>query len=62
MANTERLRLRVDVEPDASPISGYVAAGSGPEQAFVGWTELFAVLQALIAGHDDGSAPTPGSP
>ncbi|HEY7137723.1 MAG TPA: hypothetical protein VIB48_21900 [Acidimicrobiia bacterium] len=62
MANTERLRLLVDLDPDARPISGHVAAGSGPEQAFVGWTELFAVLQAVVAERDRGSAPQPGSP
>jgi hypothetical protein len=53
VANTERLRLRVDVDREASPITGHVATGTGPDRAFVGWTELFAVLQAVVAHRDD---------
>jgi hypothetical protein len=53
MANTERLRLHVDVDPQTSPITGHVATGTGPDRTFVGWTELFAVLQAVVADRDD---------
>ena len=62
MANTERLRLRVDVDRDASPITGHVATGRGPDRSFVGWTELFAVLQAVVAERDDNREPGAQAP
>jgi hypothetical protein len=58
MSAGEALQLCVEIDRDASPVSGRVAAGHGAERrAFIGWTELFAALQAAIADdhHKEGT-------
>ena len=44
------LRLKVD-SGDHEPLTGAVCVPGGPEQEFSGWSELFAVLQTLLAEH-----------
>ena len=43
------LRLEVD-SGDHGPLTGAVCVPDGPEHEFSGWSELFAVLQTLLAG------------
>jgi hypothetical protein len=42
------LRLEVD-RGDQEPLTGAVCVADGPEHEFSGWSELFAVLQTLLA-------------
>jgi hypothetical protein len=43
------LRLEVDCG-EHEPLTGAVCVQDGPEHEFSGWSELFAVLQTLLAG------------
>jgi hypothetical protein len=43
------LRLEVD-RGDHEPLTGAVCVPGGSEHEFSGWSELFAVLQTLLAG------------
>jgi hypothetical protein len=42
------LRLEVD-RGDQEPLTGEVCVADGAEHEFSGWSELFAVLQTLLA-------------
>jgi hypothetical protein len=42
------LRLEVD-RGDQEPLTGAVCVADGAEHEFSGWSELFAVLQTLLA-------------
>jgi hypothetical protein len=45
-----RIVLRLEVESgDQDPLTGAVCEPDGPEHEFSGWSELFAVLQTLLA-------------
>lgn len=51
----EHLRIRLDLEPAAEPIAGRLGVESGVGQAFSGYLELIAALEALRstpADHD----------
>ena len=51
MDDGSRIVLRLEVDPgDHEPLSGAVCAPGGTEYKFSGWSELFAVLQTLLAG------------
>jgi hypothetical protein len=49
--DSDSLRIVVEVERGAIPISGQVRADGGTPRPFTGWTGLFAVLRAA-AGED----------
>jgi hypothetical protein len=58
MSIEEPLRLSIAVDRGSVPVSGRLTAGGGAERAFQGWTELFAALQAAIAGdHEEERDP-----
>jgi hypothetical protein len=42
-------RIVVELQRDATPISGRVCGGPGGPQPFTGWTDLFSVLQRMAA-------------
>jgi hypothetical protein len=51
MDDGDRIVLRLEVDPgDHEPLAGAVCVPGGPEHEFSGWSELFAVLQTLLAG------------
>ncbi len=52
-----RLVLTLELTATAEPITGIACAGDQSGQAFSGWSELFAVLHALVTqagGASDG--------
>lgn len=62
MAVTRRVVLRLEaIISDQQPIRGLVRASSGHSLTFSGWSEMFAVLQALTCdpGVDTGLEDTP---
>ena len=51
MGDGGRIVLRLEVDSgDHEPLAGAVCVPGGPEHEFSGWSELFAVLQTLLAG------------
>jgi len=51
MGDSGRTVLRLEVDSgDHEPLTGAVCVPDGPEHEFSGWSELFAVLQTLLAG------------
>jgi hypothetical protein len=52
MGIDEPLRVSIAIDCGVAPVSGRVIAGGGDEQAFEGWTELFAALQAAVTGDE----------
>ena len=51
MGDGGRIVLRLEVDPgDHEPLAGAVCVQDGPEHEFSGWSELFAVLQTVLAG------------
>jgi hypothetical protein len=55
----EPLQVRVEIDREASPISGRIAVDGSAERAFAGWTELCAAIDAAIA-FDRRRHPTEG--
>jgi hypothetical protein len=54
MEGTRRVVLQVAVTiTDQQPITGTVQAHDGRLHMFSGWSEMFAVLQTLMAGPGD---------
>jgi hypothetical protein len=51
-------RILIELDPDASPISGNVRADAKPPVSFAGWTGLFAVLREATG--PQGPALDPG--
>jgi hypothetical protein len=50
MGDGGRIVLRLEVvSGDQEPLTGAVRLAGGPEHEFSGWSELFAVLQTLLA-------------
>ena len=50
MDDSGRILLRLEVDSgDHEPLTGAVCVPGGCEQEFSGWSELFAVLQTLLA-------------
>jgi hypothetical protein len=49
MESTRRVVVQLEVASDHRPISGIVTASDGRGHPFSGWSELFAVLQKLMA-------------
>ena len=46
-----RIVLRLEVDSgDHEPLTGAVCVPGGSEHEFSGWSELFAVLQTVLAG------------
>ena len=45
-----RLVLRLEFTAVAEPVAGAVHGDGGAAQPFSGWSELFAVLQTVLAG------------
>jgi hypothetical protein len=56
-----RLVLTVEFDAIAEPVEGLVRSAGRPDQAFSGWSELFAVLIALTseAGGDEVASDPP---
>jgi hypothetical protein len=51
MDDGDRIVLRLEVDSgDQEPLSGAVCVPGGPDHEFSGWSELFAVLQTVLAG------------
>lgn len=50
MADGGGLVLRLEVASGCEPVTGVVRAPDGAAYEFSGWSELFAVLQTLLAG------------
>jgi hypothetical protein len=51
MDDGDRILLRLEVDSgDQEALTGAVCVPGGPEHEFSGWSELFAVLQTLLAG------------
>ena len=48
-------RLTIDWERRLHPVTGEVTTGSAAPQAFTGWLELLALLQAALAADDDSA-------
>ncbi len=44
------LRLTLEIEPDTSPIRGWLCQPPGAARRFDSWLELVAALDQLIAG------------
>lgn len=54
MGTAGRLLLSVELELSGASVQGVVRSGDGPGRPFAGWTELFAVIQAVAPeGVDD---------
>jgi hypothetical protein len=52
MGDGGRIVLRLEVDSrDHELLAGAVCVPGGPEHEFSGWSELFAVLQTLLAGY-----------
>ena len=51
MGDTGPMKLQLEVvNGDQEPLTGLVRAPDGRAHEFSGWSELFAVLQTLLAG------------
>jgi hypothetical protein len=51
MDDGDRIVLRLEVDSDdQEPLTGAVYMPGGSEHEFSGWSELFAVLQTVLAG------------
>lgn len=50
MGNGSRIVLRLEVDGgNQEPVTGLVRLAGEPDREFSGWSELFAVLQTLLA-------------
>lgn len=56
MAATDRIRVILDVEPDADPITGVAMGSDGTSRAFCGWTALADAVAAALGGDEEGLA------
>lgn len=56
MPDTDAIRLRLEIECDTHPMTGWVATTDGEQRPFVGWTGL-----AVVLGHvlEDRPAANP---
>jgi hypothetical protein len=52
--------LKLSIEPGSDPIRGSFALGAGPPQAFNGWIELTAAIEAARGG-DETLGWSPGA-
>lgn len=53
MSAVQGPRLTIELELHAEPITGWLAYEHGPRQAFVGWLQLSALLEAARSADDD---------
>jgi hypothetical protein len=59
MPVTDPLQMCVRIERGVSPVSGCVVLGHSSTRVFIGWTELFAVLETAVA--DDNTKGEAGA-
>jgi hypothetical protein len=48
MSGVERLRIVLDIEAEAQPITGVLSAPDGSNRAFCGWTGLAAAIEWAV--------------
>ena len=53
------LLLSLELAPDSQPVSGTLRSPGSPDQAFGGWTELFAALEAALHGIEPEAGDPP---
>ncbi len=53
MAATDRIRVTLDVEPDADPITGVAVGADGTPRSFCGWTALADAVAAALGGDEE---------
>ena len=56
MAAAARIRVILDVEPDADAITGVAMVSNGPSRAFCGWTPLADAVAAALGSIEEGLA------
>jgi hypothetical protein len=56
MAAPGRIRVTLDIEPEADPIAGVAVGVDGRSRSFCGWTALADAVAAAVEGDEDGPA------
>jgi hypothetical protein len=58
----DRLRIVLDVQADAEPISGTIATATGAGEPFTGVMQLVAALDRMRGAEDETAISTEGRP
>lgn len=57
MSSDPRIVLRLEVDPEADPITGTLGGGDRERRPFTGWLELTDEIEAVRAAHAEVTMP-----